>query len=483
MASIVFVDPRGWQGFATGQSAYPNVGIAYLASALRSREHNVHILDLNNSLMSESDVLLEIARLKPDLIGFSIKTATMRSAERIASMIKKSFPDVLTVAGGPHIILTSEHLRNHPFFHYLVPGEGEEILPQICECLDRGEKLPAIQGIIRTEQDDPGPHTVSLITDVDKLDFPDYSGFPNPVRERVRTHYPLHTSRGCPYRCIFCSVPYVSGRKFRVRSYGNLIRELAQAKEHGTTGFEIIDDVFNLNVQRSKEFCQRLIDADLGLQWCCENGIRADRMDVDLARLMYRSGCKHVCIGIESADPPVFANVKKGETLEEIEDGIKMLKDAGVAVSGFFIIGLPGSSFRSEERAVEFAYRLGITPIFNMLVPYPGTPVYGWAKEHARFIADMEDGMHFSDRVVRPIIETDDYSAQERIAAWEMVHFRTASIRGILGERNASLWAKLIRFIRLCLKYNLVKAFPFFQLKICKKLRTFVIHRLVARAV
>ncbi|MFQ5802349.1 MAG: B12-binding domain-containing radical SAM protein [Candidatus Methylomirabilales bacterium] len=480
MASVVLVDPRGWQGFATGHSAYPNVGIAYLSSALRVRGHEAHIIDLNNSLMSEEEVLSDLSRRTPDLIGFSIKTATMRSAERLAAMVKTAFPDVPIVAGGPHITLTYETLLDHPSFDYLMPGEGEKSFPDACDHLIRGGPVATMPGVIRTRVEGGGPHHVPMVEDPDGLEFPTYGGFPQPVQARLKRRYPLLTSRGCPYRCIFCSVPFVSGRKFRVRSYDNLIQELVQAIEKGATGFEIIDDVFNLNVRRSKEFCRRLIDAALGLEWCCENGIRADRMDKELAHLMYRSGCRHVCVGVESADPPVFANVKKGETLEEIKDGIRMLKDAGVEISGFFIIGLPGSSPASEERAVEFAYRLGITPVFNMLVPYPGTPLYGWARDNARFVADIEEGVHFHEGVVRTVIETEDYLAKERVAAWERVHFRIASLRSLLG-RDTPLWIKLFRFMRFSWRYNLFKALPFLQRKVRRKLRRFIPRHLTSR--
>jgi radical SAM superfamily enzyme YgiQ (UPF0313 family) len=251
-------------------------------------------------------------------------------------------------------------------------------------------------------------------------------------------------------------VPEISGKGFRKRSAESVVHELRWAQgNYGITSFEIIDDLFNLDMKRCKEICRALIDADWGLSWSCPNGLRADRIDPELAGLMYRSGCHSVNIGVESADPDVLAMAKKGESIDKIERGIRIFKEAGMSVTGFFIIGLPGDSFEAQKRSVEFAKRTGIGAHFNILVPYPGTELWDWAKANARFLADPEDGIHFRSNpgMIRVVIETDDFPASERLRAYEMVHTQLGSF-GLLIPPNLSRWEYHRWMLRLLLSYD-----------------------------
>jgi radical SAM superfamily enzyme YgiQ (UPF0313 family) len=116
--------------------------------------------------------------------------------------------------------------------------------------------------------------------------------------------------------------------------------------------------------------------------------------------------------------------VNKGETLATIEEGIRIFQRAGIDVGGYFIIGLPGDSLQSQKTSIEFAKRTGITAHFNMLIPYPGTELWEWAKGNAHFLQDIEGGLHFSDdpEKLNIVFETEDFSALSRRKAYEMTH-------------------------------------------------------------
>ncbi len=475
MAKVILVDPRGWQGYASGGPAYPNIGIAYLISALREHGHETQIIDLNNSGITDTDLVSTIRAAAPDIVGFSAKTATIRSATESARQIKEELPHITTVAGGPHVTLAYREMVKRSVFDILVVGEAEETFITLCDQIDNGQDPGAVPGVVNCGNGTQGSEVeIAKVIDLNKIPFPDYDPFPPPVRERLKTEFPLLTCRGCPFKCTFCSVPLVSGRKFRVRSFDNIFQELNLAMDrYGVRGFEIIDDIFNLNVARSVEFCRKLIDAGLNLTWSCPNGLRADLMTVELAELMAKAGCVRVAIGVESADPKVFATIKKGESLEEIEEGIKILNDVGIEVTGFFIIGLPGDSLKSVERSIAFAAKNKIQPVFNMLVPYPGTELYRWASREARFLVDIEEGVHFSPNIKeKVVIETDSFSEKDRVEAWELAHFRTASLR-MMSAWKGPLALRPLKFLVMSWKYNLFKALilPFFRDKIKKRAR------------
>lgn len=428
MASVVLVDPRGWQGAVNGYRPSPNIGIAYLVPVLRRHGHEVVVIDLNNEAIDDDSILNLIDKLSANVVGISAKTATMKDSRNLAHKIKAHLPFATVVLGGPHTKFACKQLVAEPCFDIVFVGEAEKSLPLLCERLATNESADELPGVF-TSASLQGKKSINgaLINgnELDHLPFPEFDLFPQNVRMQLRKGYPLLTSRGCIYNCTYCSVPQISGKIFRKRSIVNLIEELRWTrKTYNVSHFDIIDDVFNLDIERSKRMCRALIETNLGMTWSCPNGLRADRVDKELADLMAESGCLRVMVGVESADPRVLSTVKKGETIEDIEKGIKLFKETGIHVGGYFIIGLPGDSFESQRRSVDFVKSLDIGAHFNMLMPYPGTEIWEWAKGNANFIGDIEEGLHFADDAgkLNIVIETEDFSAVDRHIAYEMVH-------------------------------------------------------------
>ena len=204
----------------------------------------------------------------------------------------------------------------------------------------------------------------------DNLPFPRYELFDsfNYLSTNWRLglwHYPLLTSLGCPYQCIFCAS---RNRTYKTRSVENCVGELAQAKEkYRIVSFEIIDDCFNLDKSRVMNFCETV--RPLKLTWLCSNGLRADRFDEEEASALKSSGCKVVGFGIESVSQDVLEKIRKGETIEQIEKAVKIAKRYFSEIKGYFIIGLPGSSYEKDLASIEWVRRMAIKPIFSYYLP------------------------------------------------------------------------------------------------------------------
>lgn len=460
MAKVLLVDPTGWKGPEGEHRPFINVGIAYLVPMLQRFGHEVIVIDSTNEKQSEEEILSAVNIIHPNVIGISVKTATMRGVRSLSQMIKKIMPNIPIILGGPHTTIAWQELVREPWFDVIFVGEGELILPVICHRLVNNESIDDLPGVVtKTNYHNEFQVIHSLLSpaELDNLPFPEYDLFPQKTQAMLRNiSYPLLTSRGCVYNCTYCSVPVISGKGFRKRSPNSIILELKWAqKKYGISKFEIIDDAFNLDMKRSKEICRSLIKEDIGLTWSCPNGLRADCVDEALAELMFRSGCHTVCVGVESAEPSVFASVKKGESIEDIERGIQLFKAAGMKVIGFFIIGLPGDSMKAQERSVAFTRRTGIAGHFCMLIPYPGTELWEWASTNARFIHTIEDSIHFADNLddIKIIIETDDFSSSERRRAYEMVHTRLGRFDMII-DLNAVRLVRLLRKITFLWQYD-----------------------------
>src|SRR3989339_844660 len=379
---ILFIDPRG-------DVSGINAGIGYLAAALKSCGHEVKALDFNNNTEDEAERLAKALAWKPDIAAFSVKTNTVPEAARLAGIFKDA--GAVTIAGGPGATCEKEGLlADNPVFDYAFSGEAENAIAAFASAAPGGD-LSGLSGLCLRQGGKSVCNGTSLVSDLDSLKFPDYSDFDTVAL--LKEKYPLVTSRGCPYDCTYCSVNKISGRKWRFRSARNVIDELAAAKiKYGIKQFDIADDNFTMDMGRAKEICRLLIDEKIGLRWSCINGIRADRVDAELLALMKRSGCGEVWFGIESLNEQVFDGIKKGEKLESIVKAVRLAKDSGLEVCGFFVAGLPGSSYNSDMETLRKAKKLGLDEmLWSLATPYPHTEFYEWAKTNARQIGDFRE--------------------------------------------------------------------------------------------
>jgi radical SAM superfamily enzyme YgiQ (UPF0313 family) len=403
---IVFIDPRG---FSDGL----NTGLGYLAAVLK--EHDVRVVDFNNKRGNEYDRLL--AARDADIVGISVKSFTLKESLRLASAVKKINPGAKLVAGGPHITIDGQNfLKDNQLFDIGVYGEGEAAFFEIAS----GKDPEHVKGVIfRRGGEIVKNESHGWIANLDVLPFPNYEVFDS--FDGKIASYPLVTSRGCPYSCTYCSVGNVIGKKWRARSAKNIVDELIQAKEKYRCGeFKILDDDFTLDINRAKEICQRLIDDKVDLRWSCPNGIRADRLDEELVGLMKQSGCCFISLGVESGDPDVFEKIKKGEKLDDVEKAVSVLKAAGIKVHGFFIIGLPGSTYKKDRASAKFGKKVGLdSASFGILVPYPGTEVYDIMSKdtNVSWQDDWKNGFHMGFKP-KTVFEKSDYSSKEMKKAY-----------------------------------------------------------------
>ncbi len=322
-------------------------------------------------------------------------------------------------------------LKENSVFDMCVVGEGEEAIKEITD----GKKIEKVNGIMfRKGRKISTTKRRQWIKDLDKLLLPDYGSFDS-VSGKIDS-YPIVTSRGCPYNCTYCSVGDVIGKRWRARSPENIIKELFHAKEHyQSTKFKILDDDFTLDMNRAKRLCQMMIAEKLGMKWSCPNGIRADKLDSELLSLMKESGCFSISLGIESLAPDVFENINKGEKIDDIKNAVINAKKAGIKVEGFFIIGLPGSTYEKDILSIKEAKKLKLnSSSWGILVPYPGTKVWGWVinNKDARMLKDWRDGFHLGIKP-EPVFETKDYTASERLKAYYLANMTFAGKKTIAG--------------------------------------------------
>lgn len=382
-------------------NVYPPMGIAYLASYLEQIGHSVSIVDAvaegwDNKRedicgLGFDETVERIKGEKPDLVGLSCPYSGNSSTTLdLAKQIKEEI-DVPSVIGGSHPSILPEESLEAGIDHVII-GEGEERLEKLIEHIEDNGNLADIDGLAYKENGNIKVNEpTTYIKDLDSLPYParhllpmeryfewEKHADPDDIGEVKRSGV-IISSRGCPYKCVFCSTYRVWGRVWRSRSAENVLDEIGYLKEkYNINHIRFMDDNMTLNIKRAKKILGGMIEREFDVTWTAPNGLRADIYDDELLDLMKKSGCLGIHLAIESGDQCVSDSiVNKRLNLGKAEDYTKKAIEKGIPVSGLFIIGFPGETPEQMKNTVNFAKKLtkyGLrNSYFNVPMPLLGT--------------------------------------------------------------------------------------------------------------
>ncbi|MDH4161426.1 MAG: B12-binding domain-containing radical SAM protein [Nitrospirota bacterium] len=367
--------------FARYISSQLPLSLGLLAGYLLERGIPVEIVDeqLRQADGQHLRALLDTGAVR--VVGISVLTLTSARAYELGALIKRLWPQITVVMGGVHVTLLPEEPLARGAADIVVRNEGEVTFYEIVSRIHAGSPYGDVVGVsyVREGKVVHNPER----TPVDELDklpvFPYHLFEENSARYQFGN---MLTSRGCPYECIFCSQRAISGRRYRVQSPERTFRELERLVFHYGQRFIFInDDNFLVQPQKVRRLCELIIrrgfpdDVRIGF-----NG-RGDSLDPDLLRDMRAARFSFILIGFETGSERLMSMVKKGETVSQIAEGVRVAKEAGFTVGGQFILGFPTETRRESFRTIWHALRLPIDFVrFNLLVPYPGTEVHAMVR-------------------------------------------------------------------------------------------------------
>ncbi len=397
--------------------AYLPVGAGYIAEYLKKNNIAYDFLDMNMDLGRKYSFRHLIRRIRdfgPDMIGISMFTYSYKSTFEFINKLKNAVGDIDIIAGGPHVsTMDKKVLEDCPAIDYAVTLEGEETLLELCQ----GKELPGIKGLIYRDKGAilyNGPR--EFITDIDKIPFPRYDKF---YLRGYPSSMTILTSRGCPYDCIFCPVNTTIGRALRMRSAHSVAEEIYYWYKKGWKEFGIADDNLTFSKKRVLDICDRIESLGMkDLRLSCGNGVRADRLDKELLARMKEVGFHQISIGVEAGNNKVLKNLKKGETIETIENAVRLSCEIGLEVRLFFLLGSPGETETDIEDSMKLALKYPVaTSRFYNIVPFPKTELYEWVKRHNFFLRDTEEYLNNASLWDRnnPIFKTPELSTSDRI--------------------------------------------------------------------
>jgi len=385
MVEIVLVYPPVsesiWGSLEKAGSILPPLGICSLAGSLRKQGISVKIIDSLALKLNIKETFDLIEKYSPKYVGITATSQVIKDAGRLAKYIKTQSKNIKIIIGGPHIsALPKETLEIFPEFDIGVIGEGEISLIEIIQ----NNNLKDVEGlVIRENTEIKLTKPRMFIKNLDSLPFPAWDLLPN-INKTYRpaiTNYKklpttsLVTSRGCFGQCTFCSQG-VFGRVCRFFSAEYLIKMIEYLKErYGIKDICFYDDNFLLNKRRVFEICRLMKQKKLNLVWSCDS--RVDLVDAEILKVMKEAGCWEISYGFESGSQKILDNLKKNISIEQSKKAIKLTKEAGISVRGFFMIGCPGETEKTLKETYKFIKNNNIDEIFlSYFTLIPGSEVY-----------------------------------------------------------------------------------------------------------
>ena len=339
--------------FLINERVFPPLGLMAIGTSLKLHGHDVYIHDDS----------IDTIPMDFDCYGLGPTTPEYGYALDIKQSIRQNNPEARIVIGGPYATLNPQTCIEDGF-DCVVTGDGEPVLKEAfcgsANILNGGEN-----------------NSLDEYPTIDRsvIDLSRYKYFLN---DRIATT--VMTSQGCPYKCAFCCKTY---KTVRFRSVDNVIKEIRKLHfDFGYNAITFTEDLFILKKDRVEAFCDCL--KSLGIIWRCL--VRADvavKHGSSFVRTMANSGCVSVGMGIESGSNKILSIVNKGETAETIKRAIRMFKDVGIKVKGFFILGLPGESSKTIEETEAFLDEMQLDDVdIKIYQPYPGTPIWDNKKSY-----------------------------------------------------------------------------------------------------
>jgi radical SAM superfamily enzyme YgiQ (UPF0313 family) len=356
---------RGWNG----NRFVPPLNLAYVA-ALTPANWEIRIVDENAGHDAR-----QFAAFVPDLVGISSYTATVPRAYELASHFRAW--GIPVVIGGCHASAVPEETARYADVTFV--GQAEGAWPRLLEDFERGQLQAIYEG-----------------------GTPLLDGLPIPRRDLYPHRYlfdAVLTSKGCPYRCEFCSVWKMYEKRYLLRPVDEVLDELEQVQARHVF---LMDDNLTANPSRAIALCQGMVERRLNKRFAIQASLEMGQNE-ELLCWLQRAGCFLVFVGIESLDESTLQHLRKTANLKvgiaRYAETIDRIHGHGMAVSAGIIFGNDNDTLETCRHLEEFAVESGIdSPVYTILTPLPGTDLWERLKTEGRLLAhDLPEGYSYFD--------------------------------------------------------------------------------------
>ena len=365
---------------------FPPLGVSYIAATLQKTGHDVDLIDC--TFLDRKEALRKALAVKAEVVGVYCMVTMLDECLWFAEQLRAHCR--LLVAGGPLPTCDPEPFLEH--FDVVVRGEGEQTFQELLGAYEEDAGMSHIAGIVYRTRADLSDNGDIIFTgergftkELDRIPFPARELLPNESYiqyGKKKYGYSITTvmsTRGCPYRCEFCS-NVVFGGSYRERSPQNVVDEIETALALGYDRISFADDVFTMKKDRVIRVCREIKRRGLHFKWECLG--RVDALDYPTALEMKEAGCMRIFFGIESGNDRILELMNKKITTDEARRAVIAAHQAGLQVGAFFIICYPGDSDDTVLNTLHFATSLPLDYLgLSMPYPLPGTELYKRTKD------------------------------------------------------------------------------------------------------
>ena len=384
MAAKSFLNKR----FAMTNSLNYPAGVLYMCATLREAGHTPRFVD--GYFHSTEQILQKIEQFEPEVFGLSCIQFGWEGDKRLLARVRERFPSLKIMVGGYYPTHWEKRcLEESDDIDFVIVGEGEHAVVQLCEALEGKRDFDTVAGLVRRQNGKIVKNAVpAVIHDLDALPFPDYSQVnfwdysPAIGSYKALPSAMMFGSRGCSNRCAFC----MSNKYVRYRSPENIVEEILMLQgKYRVRHLQFFDETFTLERDRAFAILEQMLAAGIRISWTAN--ARADTVDLDLLKAMRRAGCWRIHVGGESAVQKNLDAICKGITPAQIRSAVKMIKRAGLESYASFIIGIPGETREEALETIRFACELPLDfANFHNLTPAEGSPIDRDIEEHGRIV-------------------------------------------------------------------------------------------------
>lgn len=396
----------------------PPLGLLYLSSNLKLMGHDVNVIDYCRIKFSYRELISQINKINPNLVGISTYTENIDEALKLSKSIKKKFPKIKIVFGGPHVSLDPYYAISSGYVDYILKNEGESSIIELVEALDSSGQVMKeenVNGIVLNVDNTVKENKI-------RKDILDLDLLPIPARELIGfNHYGniinIITSRGCPNNCIYCAATALSGATCRVRSIENTILEIVLVQymfKEKIRMVYILDDTFTAFQHRVFDFIKMKNLFNIDLKWRCES--RVDSISEEMVEEMVKSNCVGIAFGVESGHQEVLRKIRKNITLDKVEKVVKMTFKANIYTSLNFMLGHYCDTVETMRATSDYIkymyekYNVGIFLTFN--TPFPGTYQYN-KRDELKIKLSKQSYSEYS--ILTPSIEGEHFSINDQL--------------------------------------------------------------------
>jgi radical SAM superfamily enzyme YgiQ (UPF0313 family) len=358
------------------------------------RDHNFYTT-LDTFLKSiEDNMVQQVQAEETDIIGITCYTPEYSEVDNLARKIKAIKPNIKIIVGGIHpTFYPEDFLNSKSCFDYVVLGEGEITLLELVKNIRKKRldfsKIDGVGFFDRLKNKVIITKSRRLHDNLDEIAYPDYDDIdmnfyttvsPYAIRGVFTKSFYALSSRGCPGKCTFCVAKklrnYHLGKRIRLRSPESLFHEITNLRDkYHIDSFYFIDDLFTMNKTNVHKLCDWMIKEKLPIIWGCSS--RVNTIDFKLLKKMSRAGCVQIDFGVEKGSNRALKNLKKGITIEQINDVFSFCRSINIRTFANILINTPGETEKDLYDIILLLNRIKPTIVsVNIFTPYPGCEIY-----------------------------------------------------------------------------------------------------------